>query len=86
MPKAVTVQLQCIYVYVTDLQTQDIMTYVSNLCLLNIYNLPTQMYVLAKFQLHMPVTFGVLALEVETTEKLIYTVSMGKYRCLHKWL
>ena len=44
------------------------------------------MYVLAKFQLHMPVTFGVLALEVETTEKLIYTVSIGRYRCLHKWL
>ena len=35
----------------------------SNSCLLNIYNLPSQVYPLAKFQPHMPITLGGTALQ-----------------------
>ena len=46
-----------------DLQKPDTFVRFSNSCLLNIYNLLSQVYPLAKFQPHMPVTLGVTALQ-----------------------
>ena len=45
------------------------------------------MYVLARFQLHILITFGVTALQ-STTEQSICTASIGEtnYRRVQKWL
>ena len=43
---------------------------VSNSCLLNIYNLCIQVYPLANFQLHMPITLGVTALQSHNNRKI----------------
>ena len=42
----------------------------SNSCLLNIYNLLSQVYPLAKFQLHMLLTLGVTALQSSNNRKI----------------
>ena len=42
----------------------------SNSCLLNIYNLPSQVYPLAKFQFHLPITLGVTALQSSNNRKI----------------
>ena len=55
----------------------------SNSCLLNIYNLLSQVYALEKFQPHMPLTFRVTANKVATTERLICTASVKKINCRH---
>ena len=39
-------------------------------CLLNIYNLLSQVYPLAKFQLHLPITLGVTALQSSNNRKI----------------
>ena len=61
-------------------------TFFSNSCLLNIYNLLSQVYPLAKFQIHMPITLGVTTLQSSNNRKSICTASIGKikYRCLQK--
>ena len=53
-----------------DLWKQDTIAYFSNSCLLNIYNLRSQVYPLAKFQLHMLITFGVTALQSSNNRKI----------------
>ena len=42
----------------------------SNSCLLNIYNLPSQAYPPAKFQLHLLITLGVTALQSSNNRKI----------------
>ena len=54
----------------TDLRKQDIIAYFSNCCLLNVYALLSQVCPLAKFQLHMPMTFGVTALQSSNNRKI----------------
>jgi len=48
------------------------------------------MYLLAKFQLYIPIPWGVTALQIKvaTTKQLICTEHIGEinYRCLQKWL
>jgi len=46
-----------------DMWKQDIITYLSNSCLLNIYTLHSYVYLLAKFQIHILITYGVIALQ-----------------------
>jgi len=45
-------------------------------------------YLLAKFQVHMPKILGFTILNVETTEQFIYSASIWRinYGCLKKWL
>ena len=49
--------------YEPDLRKQDMAAYFSNSCLLNAYNLYSWVYLLAKFQLHILITYGVTALQ-----------------------
>ena len=52
-----------------------------NSCLLNIYNLRSQVYPLAKFQLHMPITLGVTALQSCNNRKIdLYTIRVFSLR------
>ena len=46
------------------------MVHFSNSLLLNIYGLLSQVYALAKFQLHMATTFGVTALQSSNNKKI----------------
>jgi len=46
------------------------MMHFSNLSLLNIYNLPSQMYTLVKFQPDMPIILGVMALQSGNNKKI----------------
>ena len=46
------------------------MAHFSNSLLLNIYNLLSQVYALAKFQPHMATTFGVTALQSSNNRKI----------------
>ena len=48
---------------------------------INIYNLLSKVYDLAKFQPHMPITLGITAIQ---TEKSICTASIGKIN--YRWL
>ena len=57
-----------------------------NSCLLNIYNLLSQVYPLAKFQLHMAITVGVTALQSSNNRKINCTARKINYRRLQKWL
>ena len=50
----------------------------SNSCLLNIYNLLSQVYPLEKFQLHMPIILGVTALQSSNNRKNRFVLC--KYR------
>ena len=59
------------------------MTYFSNSLLLNIYNLLSQVYALAKFQPHMAKTFGVTALQSSNSRRSICTASIGKINYMH---
>ena len=52
-----------------DLRKPDIMAHFLNSVLLNIYNLLSQVYALAKFQPHMATTFGVTALQSSNNKK-----------------
>ena len=47
----------------------------SNSCLVNIYNLPSQVYPLEKFQPHMPIALGVTALQSSNNRKIDCTAS-----------
>ena len=53
-----------------DLRKPDTITHFSNSCLLNIYNLLSQVYPLAKLQTHMPITLGVTALQSSNNRKI----------------
>jgi len=53
-----------------DLWKPDIIVQFSNSSLLNIYNLPSQMYSQAKFQPDMPIIFGVMALQRGNNKKI----------------
>ena len=61
-----------------DLRKLDTIVHFSNSCLVNIYNLHSQVYSLAKIQSHMSITFGVTALQSSNNRKLICTASIGK--------
>jgi len=59
----------------------------SNSCLSNIYNLHSWMYLLVKFQLHIPMPWGVTALQSSNNKINLYSEYRGiNYRCLWKWL
>ena len=53
-----------------DLRKPDIIAHFSNYILLYFYNLHTQMYVLAKFQLHILKAFEVTALQSNSNRKI----------------
>ena len=54
----------------TESAKQDIIAYLLKSWLLNIYNLLSQVYLLAKFQLHMPIALGVTALQSSNNRKI----------------
>ena len=57
--------------YVTgSAKKPDLMVHFSNSLLLNIFNLLSQVYCLAKFQPHIPLTFGVTALQSSNNRKI----------------
>ena len=56
--------------YVTNLQKPNTIAYFSNSCLLNIYNLFSQVYSLATFQPHMSIPFGVTVLQSSNNTKI----------------
>ena len=52
------------------MRKQDIIAFFPNSCLLSIYNLCSQVYPLPNFQLHMPNTLGVTALQSSNNRKI----------------
>ena len=48
----------------------DIIAYFLNSCLLNIYNVLSQVYSLSKFQPHLPITFRAIALQSSNNRKI----------------
>ena len=53
-----------------DLQKPDTIVHFSSSCLLNTYILLSQVYPLAMFQPHMPITVGVTALQSSNNRKI----------------
>jgi len=67
-----------------DLRKQDIISYLSNSCLLNMYNLHSWVYLLVKFQLHVLITYRVTALQSSNNRTIdLYSEYRGnKYKAL----
>ena len=70
-------------VIVTGSAKTDTIVHFSNSCLLNIYNILSQVYPLAQLQPHMPITFRGTALQSSNNRKIDLTTSIRKINYKH---